>query len=168
MSSTLKRRGRSWRFSVRGLLLLVLIAALPCGWYADRLRRRRIEREAIAASLRQQHVVMYIFHQGWVSDPREGVPPGAIPPKLPANVLKQGTRGNNWAMVLRTELSPELVAPGTPDWQQVQIKGGWDGSGVHPILIEVSGREGEPRSVSYLRAAFEKEGWPYRVTRLTR
>lgn len=161
-----KTQGRSWRFSMRWLLLFVLIAAVPCGWYADRLRRQRQERQAIASSLHQQHVVLYIINQEWGNSPQASVPPGAIPPKLPAHVLRQGNRGHDWSMISRTELSPELVAPGTPTWQQVRIKGGWDRSGARPILIEVSGFEGEPQSLPHLRAAFGKEGWPYRVTRL--
>jgi len=32
-----------------GADVLVLIAAVPCGWYADRLRRQRIKRQAIAS-----------------------------------------------------------------------------------------------------------------------
>lgn len=162
----MEKHGRSWQFSLRWLLLLVLIAAVPCGWYADRLRRQRREREAIAASLLQQHVVMYIFNQEWAFNPQPGVPPGAIPQKLPDSVLRQGSRGNHWAMTSRTELSPEHVAPGKLAWQQVRIDGGWDETGVRPILVEVSGFEGEPQSLPHLRAAFEKEGWRYSVTRL--
>lgn len=161
------KRLRSWRFSLRGLMLLLLVTALPCAWYADRLRRQRMEREAIAASIRQQHVVMYIFNQEWAFNPQPGVPPGSIPPKLPDYMLRQGDRGKSWVMTSRTELNPEAVAPNKLAWQEVRIEGGWDGEGVRPILVEVSGFEGESQFVPHLRAAFEKEGWRYKVDLLT-
>jgi hypothetical protein len=38
-----KRTGRLFRFSLRELLLLMAIAAIPCGWWAYHLRQQRLE-----------------------------------------------------------------------------------------------------------------------------
>jgi hypothetical protein len=42
------RKGRWLRFSLRSLLILMLLFAIPCGWVAKRMREKRLEHEAIA------------------------------------------------------------------------------------------------------------------------
>lgn len=44
-----KRKRRRFQFSLRTLMLFVLIAAIPCAWVGRRLEEKRREREAVAA-----------------------------------------------------------------------------------------------------------------------
>ena len=91
--ATMNRKRRWYRFSVRGLLVLVLVVGLWLGWPA---RRARLQREAVAAVLK---------HHGWVWYDYEFIP-RPVDAVRPLNVTT-----TVWGTLL-----PEGRQPWAPQW----------------------------------------------------
>lgn len=71
---TVDRPGRRWRYRLRALLLLVLLASIGMSWFAARMHRARRQREAVAAIEKSGGCVIY-YHEEGTPFPFSRMPP---------------------------------------------------------------------------------------------
>ncbi len=69
-----KRKRRWFQFSLRTLLIVIAIVAIPCAWLGSRIERKRKEREAVAAV---EALGGYVWYDYQAAAP--GGPPWASP-----------------------------------------------------------------------------------------
>ena len=70
---------RRFQFSIRSLLLLVVVVAIPCSWLATEMNKARKQREAVEEVLKVRGEVWYDYQL----DPSGCWIPGATPPGPP-------------------------------------------------------------------------------------
>jgi hypothetical protein len=136
------------RFTIRRLMLAVLLFALPCAWVARRLHWRDPLIEAKAQFLVATGVELGPFmgpsshasSTGGFSEPSPG-----------------------WHWWSRAYLG-EHQTDGARLFD-VEVSGGCDASGLEPIAIEDRGGLRSAKLVAELTRVYRERGWPYRVTR---
>ena len=74
MENSLKRNRRWFQFSLRTLLIVIAIVAIPCAWLGSKIERKRKEREAVAAI---EALGGYVWYNYQAAAP--GGPPWASP-----------------------------------------------------------------------------------------
>jgi Leucine-rich repeat (LRR) protein len=63
MEAEPKRKRRWFQFSLRTLMILTLIVAIPCAWLGRKIEQKRREREAVAAIMKAGGIVVYDYQK---------------------------------------------------------------------------------------------------------
>ena len=64
-----KRKRRWFQFSLRTLMIVVVIVAIPCAWLGRKIERKRQEREAVAAIKKMGGLVGYDYQMAGAKPP---------------------------------------------------------------------------------------------------
>jgi hypothetical protein len=159
MSVPSQARGRRRRFTLRSLLIAVVIAAIPLALIANGERRARRRAAAAAMSARQYSVVQEILGQADRFLSTGGGPTNPQPTRsggrFAGNMVEWQIEVHH--MGARPSSSQEVTLI------DLRVKGGRDGATLWPIRIEDRGGLDNPKVIEALRTAFAEKKWLYLV-----
>jgi hypothetical protein len=151
------------RFSVRWLMVAVLVAGLICGAFAD-WRTRQLRRQRLIAQLGvQRQVTDSVIHQTIADIFKTRRPTGSAVP-LTFDVSRRDSFGpDKW----RAQVDAFELLDGRKISQLlVEVSGGCDGDTLWPITLKVSGASMDAQLLDELRRAYRSRGWQHKVVPL--